>query len=120
MIRGGFALVVRLQMLFATEWAGLASLIRFEILLIGAIRRLLISFFKSLLSSKVVQVCLVNIVSDYMIGLIFFLRKAKYLNVLIVSYHDSPFVEFESLTVSLNTPLTEADMLMSHFSPSLE
>ena len=73
-----------------------------------------------LLGSKVVQVRLVNVVGYYVVGVIIFRRKPKDLNVLVVGYHDSPFVEFEGLTVSLDAPLAEADMLMAHFSPSLE
>ena len=70
-------------------------------------------------SSEVVRICLVYGVGDYVIRLVIF-REAKDLDVLRIGNHNSLLVELKRLSEALDTPLTEANVLVPNLSPSLE
>ena len=95
-------------------------MLRFELFIFEAAKCFRVLLLVNLLGTKVIQVGLVNVIGDYVVRLVIFRREAKDLDMLVVSYHHSTFVKLKGLAVSLDTPLAEADVLMTYFSPSLE
>ena len=84
MVRGCLTLVVRLLGLLLPErvLAGRDWTLGFELLLVGG--AVLEHLFVFLLGAKVIQVCLVDVVRDDVVGLLVIRREPKDLNVLVV------------------------------------